>query len=210
MLGKMLRKRRLEITLSRLKLHPLPKAYLEQYTIPPDVASEILFLAAYIYGDIVGKTVFDLGCGTGRLGIGAAILGAKEVVGVDVDALAIAVARKNAAIAGVSDIIAWIVGDIDAICGSCDTVIQNPPFGVRRRTADRKFIQKALELSEVAYSMHKSGATNREFIKRFAERCGGSIAGIFQMKLTIPPTFTFHRKTKYSVDVDLYRIVKRK
>jgi len=206
----MLQKHRLEIILSELKPHPSPKAYLEQYTIPSEVASEILYLAAYMYRDIVGKTVFDLGCGTGRLGIGAAILEAKEIVGVDVDALAVEVAKKNAEMAGVHNVSAWIVGDIDAICGSCDTVIQNPPFGVRQRTADRRFIKKALELSEVAYSIHKGGATNREFIKRFVERCGGSVAGIFQMKLVIPPMFAFHRKTKYSVDVDLYRIVKRK
>jgi len=66
----------LEKALQQIEPHPAPKAYLEQYTIPTDVAAELLFIAAYINDDIIDKVVADLGCGTGRLAVGAVLLGA--------------------------------------------------------------------------------------------------------------------------------------
>ena len=68
---RLVRKRELERALSEIEAHPLPNAYLEQYTTPSNVAAETLYLAAYVYDDIIGKTVVELGCGTGRLAIGA-------------------------------------------------------------------------------------------------------------------------------------------
>jgi ribosomal protein L11 methylase PrmA len=41
------------------------------------------------------RSVLDLGCGTGMLSIAAAIMGAGHVLGVDVDASALAVARLH-------------------------------------------------------------------------------------------------------------------
>ena len=207
---KISKKRDLEIALSGIKLHPEPKVWLEQYTIPPDSAADILHLAAFTFNDVVGKVVFDFGCGTGRLGIGATILGAKEVVGVDIDLMSVKEAKRSAKALGVQDRTSWIAADIDSIHGPCDTVIQNPPFGVQRRTIDRRFIQKALEVGKVVYSLHKSGESNREFINGFVRKCGGNVKGIFQMTLIIPLTFKFHDRNKYPVKVDLYRIVKGK
>ena len=37
----------------------------------------------------------------------------------------------------------WITGDIEVIHGSFDTILQNPPFGVQKRKADRRFITKS-------------------------------------------------------------------
>jgi ribosomal protein L11 methyltransferase len=50
----------------------------------------------------VGETVLDYGCGSGILAIAAAKLGASAVVGVDVDAQAIAASRDNARLNKVS------------------------------------------------------------------------------------------------------------
>lgn len=47
--------------------------------------------------DLEGKSVLDLGCGSGILGIGALVLGARFVMGCDVDPNAPAAARDNAA-----------------------------------------------------------------------------------------------------------------
>ena len=203
---RLVRKLDLEKAISEIETHPTPKAYLEQYTIPSRVAAEILFIATYVYNDITDKTVVDLGCGTGRLAIGAALLGAKETFGVDVDKVAVNVARKNAETMGAKEKTRWIVADIDVMRGTFDTVLQNPPFGVQRRRADRKFIKKSLELGRTVYSLHKGGKGNREFIKRFIERHGGRVTGMFPMKMDIPRMFEFHTKRKRSVQVDLYRI----
>ncbi len=200
--------RRLDLERALQQAEPIssPKAFLEQYTIPVDVASEILFLAAYVNDDIIGKTIVDLGCGSGRLAIGAALLEAREVVGVDIDRSAVKKARESAEKLSLKDRLNWIVGDISVVHGKFDTALQNPPFGVQRRTADRRFLLKALELASRVYSLHKGGKTNRPFIKRFIESNGGKVTSIFQMKLNIPRMFKFHTERKHEVDVDLYRI----
>jgi len=100
------------------------------------------------------------------------------------------------------------VGDIDVLQGNLHTVLQNPPFGVQKRSADRKFLLKALQLAPRIYSLHKGGESNRAFIKRFIEGHGGKVTGIFPMKLNIPKLFKFHTKRKYEVKVDLYRIIR--
>ena len=203
---RLVRKRDLERALSEIEANPHPKAYLEQYTTPSTVAAETLYLAAYVYNNIVDKTVIELGCGTGRLAIGAALLGAKEVLGVDLDADAVRIAKRNAENFGCTENTHWIVGDIDSVTGCFDTVLQNPPFGVQRKRADRRFITKSLELSNTIFSFHKSGDTNREFIKRFIEEHGGKISEIFPVSMEIPRMFKFHTKDKQSTQVDLYLI----
>jgi putative methylase len=203
---RLVRRLDLERALQKVEPHPSPRAYLEQYTIPTDVAAEMLFIAAYVNDDIIERTVADLGCGTGRLAIGAALLGAVETVGVDIDKAAVKLAKKSAEKLGLQKETCWVIGDIDVLRGRFDTVLQNPPFGVQKRSADRKFLLKALELAPRAYSLHKGGESNRVFIKRFIEGHGGKVTGIFPMKLNIPRLFKFHTERKHEVEVDLYRI----
>ena len=203
---RLVRKLDLEKAIAEIQPHPAPKAYFEQYTIPSDVAAEMLYIATYIYDDIAEKTIADLGCGTGRLAIGAALLGAKEVLGVDIDRLAVKIAKKNAEKLQMSKKINWIIADIEVLRGHFDTVLQNPPFGVQRKGADRKFIEKALEIVHRVYSLHRSGEGNRRFIKRFIELHGGKVTGIFPLEMTIPKMFEFHTKRKHSLKVDLYLI----
>jgi len=202
---KVLRKKRLEILLSKLKSLQFPKMDLEQYSIPANLAAEMLYIAGSIYNDIYGKSVLDLGTGAGRLAIGAHLLGAKQVVGVDVDPSAIAIARNNGAEVGVK--IEWIIADIEAIRGSFDTVIMNPPFGARIRHKDRVFLSKALDVGKVVYSLHKR--STRRYLLNFIASRYGIIHGLFEFNLEIPQMFNFHEKEKYPVEVDLYRILLR-
>lgn len=51
--------------------------------------------------DLEGKSVLDLGCGSGILGIASLILGAKSVTGCDIDPKAPEVAYENAALNGI-------------------------------------------------------------------------------------------------------------
>jgi len=199
------KKKTLESTLSKLKPHPKPKVTLEQYTTPPSLAASILHTAAYTYHDIAGKTVCDLGCGTGTLAIGALLLGAELAAAVDIDAEAVKVGMENSHLAGVS--VDWIVGDINALKGPFHTALQNPPFGVRRRGMDVAFLKKALNIAAVVYSIHKTGARNTAYIRRIVEADGGKVAAMFRGKLFIPHQFNFHTKRKIAVDVDIYRII---
>jgi putative methylase len=217
------RKLDLEMLLQNVKPHPTPSPSLEQYTVPANVAAQMLYTAAYTYDDIVDKAVLDLGCGTGRLALGAAFLGAKEVVGVDIDKTAVKVASENSANTGLKDRVQWIAADIDAVCGEFDTVLQNPPFGVQKRGADRKFLEKALKSGKAVYSLHKSTQVNTAltrklkvhrvssspFLKKFIEKHGGEIAAVHPMVMTIPYMFNFHTKKRHEFIVDLYVIEKR-
>jgi len=205
---RLVRRLDLEKALLQIESHPSPKANLEQYTIPTDIAAELLFIAAYVHDDISEKIVADLGCGTGRLAIGAVFLGASEAVGVDIDRAAVKIAKDNAEKLNLKEKTSWVVGDIDILHGNFHTVLQNPPFGVQKRRADRKFFLKALQLAPRVYSLHKGGESNRAFIKRFIEGHGGKVTGIFPMKLNIPKLFKFHTKRKHEVKVDLYRIIR--
>lgn len=53
-----------------------PNYHLEQYKTSADVAAHIVYTMETAFGDVAGKHVADLGCGTGILGIGAALMGA--------------------------------------------------------------------------------------------------------------------------------------
>ena len=196
----------LEGMLERLRPHPDPDPSLEQYTTPTEVAAEMLFTAAYVYDDIEDKLVADLGCGTGRLGIGALLLGARGLVGVDIDPGAVSVAVENAEAAGVSGRCRWVAGDVPSIRGAFDTVLMNPPFGTRRRHSDVRFLAEALRLAGSIYSLHKS--STRRFVVDFVRRRGGRVSCLLQLSLEIPRMFSFHEKPRRPVAVDLYRIVR--
>lgn len=224
---RLIRKLDLERFLSEVKPNPSPKANLEQYTITEKVAADILYLAAYANQDIVGKKVLDLGCGTGRLGLGAAFLGAKSVVGIDLDRETVAIALATAGNKGLKAKTNWVAGDIAAITGKFDTVVQNPPFGVQKRGADRKFLEKALEVGCSVYSLHNHPRTDERltrrlknsgaklvqveassFIERFAEERNGSVLAVYAFLMSIPHMFQFHTKLRRDIIIDLYIIRK--
>lgn len=197
----------MEIILQKLDPHPNPSPDLEQYMTPGDVAASLLYLA-YSHGSIEGKKVYDLGCGTGRLAVGAALLGADEVIGVDIDEEALKVARKNAVQAEVE--VRWKQADVRELeVQGADTVIQNPPFGVQRRGADIEFLKKAIQLGREIYSIHKGVSKNRDFISQRVKELGGKITNRVEKEFHIPPQFKFHRRDVYRFKVDIYRIIRR-
>ncbi|MBS7649969.1 MAG: METTL5 family protein [Candidatus Bathyarchaeia archaeon] len=196
----MVRRRRLEIALEGVDAHPEPNAWLEQYTIPSRTAAEILSIAD-MNGDIAGKNVVDLGCGTGRLAIGAAILGAAKVIGVDIDLKAVKVAKANSERLNVEDITDWVNADIEAVIGRFDTAIMNPPFGTKIRHSDRRFLLKALSIADSVYSLHKR--STRDYLLRLIRERTRNLT-LYEMELHIPRTFDFHERKRYMVEVDLY------
>ena len=73
-----------------------------------------------------GERVLDVGTGSGILGIGAILLGAGEVEGIDIDPTAVKVAKENAQLNGVADKFKIIVGDLsDKATGKYDIIVAN-------------------------------------------------------------------------------------
>ena len=221
---RLIRKLDLELFISKVSPQPNPQVHLEQYTISEQIAANMLYIAAYTNDDIVGKSILDLGCGTGRLGLGASFVGAKNVVGVDIDRLAIKTASENSKKAGLADSVQWILSEIGAVVGRFDTVLQNPPFGVQTRAADRMFLVKALEVGNSIYSLHNHPEVDIRLIKQlkasqgciqvhaspFLERLivknSGTVIAVYAMIMTIPHMFDFHKKLKHDFVIDLYVI----
>jgi putative methylase len=224
---RLIRKLDLERFLSTVASQPNPQVHLEQYTISEQIAANILYIAAYENDDILGKSVLDLGCGTGRLALGASFVGAKDVVGVDIDRLAIKTASENSSKVCLSNDVQWVLGDISVFVGRVDTVLQNPPFGVQIREADRAFLVKALEVGNSVYSLHNHPKADTQLIKqlkashgflrvpasafleRFVVQHGGTVIAVYAMLMTIPHMFDFHKKLKHDFIIDLYVIKKK-
>ena len=67
-----------------------------------------------------GKRVLDFGCGSGVVAIAAALAGAAEVVACDIDPLALAATRHNAAL---NEVALTVVDDYFAVAGAIDLII---------------------------------------------------------------------------------------
>jgi putative methylase len=204
----MMKKKQLSILLSQLAPSPKPKLKWEGYTLDSEAAAEMVYVASWENDDVLGKTIVDLGCGSGILGIAAALIGAEWVVGVDIDKEAVKIAKMNAEKLNV--IVDLAIGDIECVRGPFKTALMNPPFGTRKKGADVQFLKKALEISDVAYSLHKQSDKVRDYLKRKVPKIGGKIDQIRGMKIVINRTYSFHKKRKYPVNVDLYRILKNR
>lgn len=73
-----------------------------------------------------GDRVIDVGTGTGILAIAAAYMGARDVLAIDIDPVAVRVARDNIALNGLSDKITAREGDLlEAVDEVADVVIAN-------------------------------------------------------------------------------------
>lgn len=198
--------RQLEIRLEGLKGHPSPSLHLEQYPTPATVAARLLFHAR-MRGDIEGKKVCDLGCGTGTLACGAALLGASQVLGMDIDPVALGVAQENAAALGAE--ITLLRGDIKdpAVCrqiGPCDTVVMNPPFGAQKRHADRPFIDRGLECAAVVWGIFNQDSAG--FVRSYTAG-RAAIDEIVSCRFPIRHMFPHHRRERVEILVEILRIV---
>ncbi|KQM10907.1 MAG: METTL5 family protein [Candidatus Methanomethylophilaceae archaeon] len=196
-----MRKKELEIALESLLGFDGPDPSLEQYPTPSFIASDVLF-SAYAEGNVADKGITDLGCGPGIFSIGAWLLGAESVRGYDISPSAIAVARKNAERFGAD--IDLAVCDVRDVSGSTDTVFMNPPFGCQRKRADRPFLDKAMEIGKSIYSVHK--AETLPFLTDYVSSAGREVVGCATYKYNIPHTFSFHSKTKQTIDVVVVNI----
>ena len=113
-----------------------------------------------------GKTVLDLFCYTGGFSVNAALGGAKSIVGVDIKPEWLALARKNAALNGVSDKIEQREGDVfeilNDICDSgekFDIIVLDPPSFVKEKKSIISAAKGYKELNTLAMRSLNEGGT---------------------------------------------------
>ena len=176
---------------------PIPE--LEQYSTPPDIAFEIL-KKVNSAGNLSGR-VADLGCGTGRLAIAAAILGA-NVTGFEIDEDAIEIAKEYSNNNNLE--IEWINKAIEGIEDNFDTIIMNPPFGSQRPGADRIFLEKAMEIPEHIWTIHLS--ETRKFIEKLVEKNNCKIIELYEFDYPLKNSMPFHSKDISVENAILYHI----
>jgi putative methylase len=213
------KKKHLEMVLQKIPYHPKPKSYLEQYTTPSIIASDVLW-NAYTLGDIDSCNIMDLGCGTGIFAIGSSLLGANNVLGLDIDIDSIKSAQNISKDIGVINV-NFDVCDVNDVNNfhqvlinnnflhndKVDTLFQNPPFGSQEKGnkyADRKFIEMAMKYSEVIYSFHMLSTEN--FVSEYFQKLGGKITNKFKYHFPLPKIYDFHKKDSYNVDVIVLRV----
>jgi putative methylase len=193
--------------LSLLKGFNDPDPGLEQVPTPPERASDLLWEAA-MRGDIVGKRVVDLGCGPGRLAIGAALLGARSVTGVDWDRKALAVARENLREMKRAGFlvarIKWLASDVTRMPPlEAETVLMNPPFGVQRKGAERPFLEAALAILLEGGGLYFFAAPGSQtFIERCALTRDVKVEDHSRSVWPFPHTFKHHVQRMGRVTVD--------
>lgn len=178
-----------------------PAADREQYRTPSTVAADLVW-AAWTDGDIDGRTVLDLGCGTGILAKAASLLGAKDVLGVDVDATALAVAADHVPGAHFTcaDVQEWT--PVEA-----DTVLMNPPFGAQKgnRNADRAFYDAALRTGAKAI-WFLAPVVSERFLTAYARDHGIEVEKVLEWEYPLPATMAHHRDAVRSIRVGGYRM----
>jgi putative methylase len=194
----------LEIALQQLRPIADPSPQLEQYPTPAHIACDVLW-EAFGSGDIEGRSVADLGCGNGVFSIGAKLLGAERVVGIDIDEKVVEIASENARRHSVD--VEFTVSEVSDFGGTFDTTIQNPPFGAQTRHADRVFIEKSIEISPTVYSLHNE--IGMDFVFQMTDSLGASCSAVKRYKFEIPYAFEFHRKTREVVSVILLKFQRR-
>ena len=177
----------------------LPIPELEQYSTPPDLAFEII-KKVNSAGNLSGK-IADLGCGTGRLSIAAALLGA-NVTGFEIDEKALNIAKEYSQKNKLE--ITWTNQPIESIDEVFDTVIMNPPFGSQRPGADKIFLEKAMEIAAHIWTIHLSGT--RKFIEKLVEGNNYQIIELYEFRYPLEKTMPFHSKDVSVENAILYHI----
>ncbi|KAL9185388.1 hypothetical protein ACHAXT_003165 [Thalassiosira profunda] len=128
-------KKHLEYSLSSLphRVFADPKIELEQYPTSAHLAASVV-LSALERGDAgPGRTVCDLGAGTGMLGLGFALANSDLVYLVDCDETALALARENVDYLQEEE----LIGDGDGSCLGVELVLAKVKYDPPKREKQR-------------------------------------------------------------------------
>lgn len=193
-----------------------PKIELEQYCIDASSAVDLIYFAGFEFDDIKNRLIFDFGAGTGRLSIASAYFKATYVLSVDIDWSALKILNENILTLDLKHIIFPICSDIDKFEISNSilprnlkiTTIMNPPFGVQKKAADRVFLEKAFNISDVVYSIHLANVNVSKFISNYIKNFNWKIDYVYPFNMILERTFPFHSKKRKNINVEIYRFIK--
>jgi len=151
---------------------PVPPSVITEYGVKfradPAGAHKTGFFAdqrenrQWLSQQVEGKRVLDLCCNTGGFAVYAAVRGASEVVGVDIDADVIEIAKGNARLNNVrprfiqADIFPWL-RDAGNAGEQFDVVILDPAKMTRDREQVIPALKKYLDMNKLAMSVVKPG-----------------------------------------------------
>ena len=122
---------------------------------------------AWLAGQCAGQRVLDLCCNTGGFGVHAAVRGASEVVGIDIDEDVLRIARANARLNGIAerggpmrfvqaDIFPWL-RDAATNGERFDVVILDPAKMTRDREQVIPALKKYLDMNKLALGVCRPG-----------------------------------------------------
>ena len=183
-----------------------PKEQLEQYQTSPKIAGEIFHYINQNY-DLKNSKVADLGCGTGILGIAAALCGCENVLLFDIDEEAMDIAKQNVENLELENYIQYMLIDVNTLTEwntlnkYFDIVITNPPFGIRsQKGADVEFLKTASHIcNNTIFSLHKLSTLN--YLKKFYTKNGVKDINSFSIEYDIPKTYKFHKNAEKQIGV---------
>lgn len=204
-----LKLKELESYLQDIDIFEKPKVWLEQYATSPHISSRMLYTMQSCYGDVAGKFVADLGCGCGVLSAGAAMLGAAQCVGFEIDSDALSTFSQNISELELTnvDVVQCDVVEGLPVCldKKFDIVVMNPPFGTKfNKGIDVKFLEQAVKLASGAvYSLHKT--STREYILNKAKSWKMKAEVLAELRFNLPASYKFHKKDCVDIDVDFIR-----
>jgi putative methylase len=194
--------------LSNLQLFENPQFKLEQYETPPHIAADWIWGMAQ-RSEVAGKIILDAGCGTGILGLGLLLMGARKIYFVEKDESAMKICMDNynnlkkEYEIGEAE---FILHDISIFDEQVDIVVQNPPFGTKEVHADKVFLEVAFKSAPIVYSMHKY--STKKFVEAISKDFGFTITDSWRHDFPIKAKYEFHQKPVKDIDVGLWRMEK--
>lgn len=202
-------KKWLEMIVSGVPGFKAPKEGLEQYVTPADIAADLVW-SAFMAGDVEGRVVHDLGCGTGRLALASSMLGSKYVVCSDVDEDALSVANEVLVKSSPTpyDIVLADLRNAPPFRSSECVVVMNPPFGVKSRGADLDFLKAALTTCGVVYSIHKLSEGFYEVIEDLMREANSSYEILKIVKFPLRASLSKHKRKVVFVDSVIIRVAR--
>ena len=183
-----------------------PKVDLEQYSTSAEDAGNMFHSISQVI-NLKDSIIADLGCGTGILGIAAALCGCENVFLFDIDNDALDIAKQNIQELNLENNIQIIQADVNSLVvwerlhKYFDIVVTNPPFGIRsHKGADIEFLKVASKICKnTIFSLHKLSTLN--YLKKFYNKNNVKDINSFSMNYDLDKTYKFHKKDKKNIEV---------